>query len=100
GRKARRDRRSQGQPWQNSGVVNGETVHQPDRRRKRARRCIVGAWATAYTAAMSTEPAGAAPPAPATDADAECPRCRKPPALCVCEGITPIDNKVALLILQ
>ncbi len=49
---------------------------------------------------MSTEPAGAAPPAPATDADAECPRCRKPPALCVCEGITPIDNKVALLILQ
>ncbi|MCL2428902.1 MAG: DTW domain-containing protein [Alphaproteobacteria bacterium] len=28
------------------------------------------------------------------------PRCRKPPELCVCEGIAPIDNKVSLLILQ
>ena len=42
-----------------------------------------------------------------TDADAtiagsipECPRCGKPTALCVCEGIEPIDNRVALLILQ
>ena len=52
------------------------------------------------TAAMSNEPAGATPPAPAADPNAECPRCRKPPALCVCEGITPIDNQVALLILQ
>ena len=34
------------------------------------------------------------------DPNAECPRCRKPPALCVCAAITPIDNKVALLILQ
>jgi DTW domain-containing protein YfiP len=33
-------------------------------------------------------------------APAECPRCRKPPALCVCDGVTPFDNKVALLILQ
>ncbi len=31
---------------------------------------------------------------------AECPRCRKPPALCVCDGVTPFDNKVSLLILQ
>lgn len=31
---------------------------------------------------------------------AECPRCHKPAALCVCEGIEPIDNKVALVILQ
>src|SRR5215813_7479712 len=31
---------------------------------------------------------------------AECPRCRKPLALCVCEGIVPIDNRIALLILQ
>ena len=30
----------------------------------------------------------------------DCPRCGKPPALCVCADITPIDNKVALLILQ
>jgi DTW domain-containing protein len=49
---------------------------------------------------MSNEPASATPPAPAVDPNAECPRCRKPPALCVCEGITPIDNQVALLILQ
>ncbi len=33
-------------------------------------------------------------------APAECPRCRKPPALCVCDGVKPFDNKVSLLILQ
>lgn len=39
---------------------------------------------------------------PATAAaEAEpCPRCLKSPALCVCDGIVPIDNRVALLILQ
>jgi len=31
---------------------------------------------------------------------AECPRCRKPPHLCVCDGVVPFDNKVILLILQ
>ena len=39
--------------------------------------------------------AAAAPPAPA-----ECARCRKPPNLCVCDGVVPFDNKVSLLILQ
>jgi hypothetical protein len=49
---------------------------------------------------MSEQPtAGAAQP-PSADPDAECPRCGKPPALCVCEGIARIDNKVSLLILQ
>jgi DTW domain-containing protein len=38
--------------------------------------------------------------APAAEAEAECPRCRKLPALCVCGGITPIDNKITLMILQ
>jgi DTW domain-containing protein len=38
--------------------------------------------------------------APAAEAQAECPRCRKPPVLCVCDGITPIDNKIMLMILQ
>jgi DTW domain-containing protein YfiP len=33
-------------------------------------------------------------------ADATCPRCLKPRALCVCDGITPIDNRVELIILQ
>jgi len=30
----------------------------------------------------------------------DCPRCRKLPALCVCNGIAPIANTVSLLILQ
>jgi DTW domain-containing protein len=33
-------------------------------------------------------------------AASECLRCRKPAALCVCEAIEPIDNRVAVLILQ
>jgi DTW domain-containing protein YfiP len=51
---------------------------------------------------MSETPAApaAGTPPPAADPDAECPQCRKPPALCVCEGIARIDNKVSLLILQ
>jgi DTW domain-containing protein YfiP len=35
-----------------------------------------------------------------TVGSAECPQCRKPMALCVCDGVVPIDNKVAVLILQ
>ncbi len=31
---------------------------------------------------------------------ADCPRCGKPETLCVCQDIQPIDNKIALLILQ
>ena len=30
----------------------------------------------------------------------ECPRCLKPLPLCACDGVKPIENKVALLILQ
>ena len=37
--------------------------------------------------------------APAADA-ADCPRCLKPRALCVCDSVTPIENRVAVLILQ
>lgn len=51
-------------------------------------------------AAMSDQPAAAPPQAAAADAEVECPRCGKPPALCVCAGIVPIDNKVMLMILQ
>jgi DTW domain-containing protein len=48
---------------------------------------------------MITSPA---PPlaAEAADSAAECPQCRKPMALCVCEGIVPIENKVSVVILQ
>lgn len=40
----------------------------------------------------------AAPPLP--DAAADCPHCHKPPALCVCDTIEPIDNRITVLILQ
>jgi DTW domain-containing protein len=36
----------------------------------------------------------------AAEAVPDCPRCHKPPALCICDSITPIDNRIALLILQ
>ena len=41
-------------------------------------------------------PAGGAATAPAE----ACPKCHKPTALCVCDGIEPIGNKVSVLILQ
>jgi DTW domain-containing protein YfiP len=31
---------------------------------------------------------------------ADCPRCQKPLPLCICDSITPIENRVSLLILQ
>jgi DTW domain-containing protein len=39
-------------------------------------------------------------PAPPSAAADECPRCHKPAALCVCDTIVPIDNRVSVLILQ
>lgn len=39
-------------------------------------------------------------PMSATSEPADCPRCRKPLPLCVCDGVEPIGNRVALLILQ
>jgi DTW domain-containing protein YfiP len=36
----------------------------------------------------------------AAEAVPDCPRCLKPPDLCVCDGIVALDNRVALLILQ
>jgi DTW domain-containing protein len=30
----------------------------------------------------------------------DCPRCRKPVALCVCEAIEPIDNRIEIVVLQ
>src|SRR5262249_2424313 len=49
---------------------------------------------------MTEQPAAGAPQASTADPNAEGPRCLKPQALCVCEGIARIDNKVSLLILQ
>jgi DTW domain-containing protein len=61
---------------------------------------IVADRVRAYTAPMTEQPAAAVPPAPPADPNPDCPLCRKPPALCVCEGIERIDNTVSLLILQ
>jgi len=36
----------------------------------------------------------------AAEATPDCPRCQKPLPLCVCDGITPIENRISLLILQ
>ena len=49
---------------------------------------------------MNEEPAAGVSQAPPADLNVDCPRCLKPQALCVCEGITPFDNKLSLLILQ
>src|ERR1035437_8342137 len=38
--------------------------------------------------------------AAAAEAIPDCPRCQKPLPLCICDSIKPIDNKIALLILQ
>ena len=40
------------------------------------------------------------PKAVATDEIEECPRCGKPLPFCICDSVTPIDNRVELLILQ
>jgi DTW domain-containing protein YfiP len=36
----------------------------------------------------------------AAEAVADCPRCLKPRALCVCDEVAPIENRLSLLILQ
>jgi DTW domain-containing protein YfiP len=37
---------------------------------------------------------------PAAEAEADCPRCLKARALCICDSVVPIENRLALLILQ
>ena len=34
------------------------------------------------------------------EAISECPRCQKPLPLCICDSITPIENRISVLILQ
>ena len=36
----------------------------------------------------------------AAEVTPDCPRCQKPQPLCICDGITPIDSRMSLLILQ
>ena len=49
---------------------------------------------------MTDQPTIGTPQVSPADPNAECPHCRKPRELCVCEGVARIDNKVSLLILQ
>ena len=59
-------------------------------------------WA-GYKSAMSDTPPPpeSAAPAPTPPEEmAECPSCRKPAILCVCDSVTPIENRIGLLILQ
>ncbi|MDZ4368609.1 MAG: DTW domain-containing protein, partial [Afipia sp.] len=44
--------------------------------------------------------AKAKPGADAPEEIEECPRCGKPLPLCICDSVTPIANRVELLILQ
>ena len=57
---------------------------------------------SAYTPQMTSntvdEPLDTAQTATEAEAPAECPHCLKPLTLCVCDGIAPIDNKIALVI--
>src|SRR6478736_3758861 len=39
-------------------------------------------------------------PAAPAEPIAECPHCQKPLPLCICDTVTPIENRTALLILQ
>lgn len=38
--------------------------------------------------------------AEAIEQEEVCPHCAKPPALCVCEAVSPVENRVSVLILQ
>src|SRR5262245_4254741 len=60
--------------------------------------CPAGPGWPIFQAAMEP-PADEATPPPDSDV-ADCPRCLKPPTLCVCEGIVPIDNRITLVVLQ
>jgi DTW domain-containing protein YfiP len=74
-------------------------TREPGRLSAKAQR-VVAVRVRAYTVPMTDQPAAGAPQASPADQDADCPHCLKPRALCVCEEITRIDNKVSLLILQ
>jgi tRNA-uridine aminocarboxypropyltransferase len=52
----------------------------------------------AYTPLMSKHPEMASDAV--AEAVPDCPHCHKPLPLCICDSIEPIDNKIALLILQ
>ncbi len=49
---------------------------------------------------MNSSPQDIAKPDPGESTPPDCPRCGKPASLCVCQGIAPLANRVALLILQ
>src|ERR1700744_2696468 len=54
---------------------------------------------SAYSRPMS-EPTKSEKGEPAVEVAADCPLCQKPMPLCICESVTPIESRIALLILQ
>src|ERR1700744_934060 len=54
---------------------------------------------SAYSRPMS-EPTKSEKGEPAVEVAADCPLCRKPMPLCICETVTPIESRISLLILQ
>ena len=62
--------------------------------------CVVDApRCEAYSVRMSKQ-SDVETTATAEEAAPDCPRCLKPLPLCICDAITPIDNRISLLILQ
>ncbi|MGB3448458.1 MAG: tRNA-uridine aminocarboxypropyltransferase [Xanthobacteraceae bacterium] len=49
---------------------------------------------------MSDSPAAKSADSKAPDAIPECEHCRKPQPLCICDSVTPLENRLSLLILQ
>jgi len=60
---------------------------------------LEAARCAAYSGSMSGQTEGGTGVA-ATTGMPDCPRCQKPLPLCVCDDITPIESRIALLILQ
>lgn len=58
---------------------------------------ICAAARPAYKGPMPDNPS---PNPPTPDADTVCASCLKPASLCVCDGVVPVANRIALLILQ
>jgi len=55
---------------------------------------------THHETLMAGDPPAAGIPSAAAPTVADCPQCGKPPALCICDSVTPLGNRVALLVLQ
>ena len=65
----------------------------------KGRRAVEGDRCRAYSGRMS-KTSGADSSGGPVEALEDCPHCSKPKPLCICEGLTPLDNRIEVLILQ